>query len=78
MRSLFASSGLSVRPKEKMTKIQQLKLMIEAWGMNLNEILSKEALSKPHRTVVNQEQHQIEVLNQTLKQAIVNELREEK
>jgi hypothetical protein len=51
-----------------------LKTIIEAWGMNPNEILSRAALAKPHRTIVNPEQTQITVLNQALKQAIIKEL----
>ena len=43
--------------------------------MNPNEILSMEALSKPHRTLVDPEQTQMEVLSQALKQAIIRELR---
>jgi integrase len=74
LRGLYASSGLSIRPKTKQSKIEQLKLIIEAWGMNPNEILTRETLSMPHRTVVDPEQTQIEILNQTLKQAIVKEL----
>jgi hypothetical protein len=42
--------------------------------MNPHQILSKRALSTPHRTVVDAEQAQIQVLNQALKQAIVTEL----
>jgi len=38
-----------------------------------SEIISREALSKPHRTLVEQEQRQIEVLNQALKEAIIEE-----
>jgi hypothetical protein len=74
MRNLYSSSGLSIRPKTQLTKIQQLKLMIQAWGMDPNEILSKEALTIPHRTVIDPEQNQIETLNQALKQAIINDL----
>lgn len=55
LRSLYASSGLSVRPKTKLSKIEQLKVVIEAWGMNPDEILTREALSMPHRTVVDSE-----------------------
>jgi len=75
LRSLYAQSGLSIKPKTKITKIEQLKAIIEAWGMNPNEILSREALDKPHRIVVDPEQTQMEVLNQALKQAILKELR---
>ena len=76
LRNIYASSGLSLRPKTKFSKIDQLKLIIEAWGMNPNEILSREALSKPHRTIINHEQEKIEILNQALKQAIVKELQQ--
>ena len=48
--------------------------IIEAWGMNPNKILTREVLSRPHRTVVDPEKHQIQVLNQALKQAIFQEL----
>ena len=51
--------------------------MIEAWGMNPNEILSKKALAMPHRTIIDPEQNQINTLNQALKQAIIEELQSE-
>jgi hypothetical protein len=54
--------------------IDQLKIMIEVWGMNPYEILSREALVKPHRTIIESEKTQIEILNQVLKQAIIHEL----
>ena len=44
--------------------------------MNPDEILTKEALSTPHRTVLDREQGQIEALNQALKQAIIKELKQ--
>ena len=40
MRARYASSGLSIRPKTKLTKIQQLKMMIEAGVMDPNNILN--------------------------------------
>lgn len=76
LRNLYASSGLSIKPKTKISKIEQLKLIIEAWGLNPNEILTKEALSSPHRTVVNPQDDEIQVLNQALKQAIIKELQQ--
>jgi len=75
LRNLYAQAGLSIKPRTKLSKIEQLKLMIEAWGMNPNEILSKEALAMPHRTVI-VEQREIEILNQALKQAILKELQQ--
>jgi len=41
--------------------------------MDPNEILTKEVLSKPQRTIIKLER-QIETLNQNLKQAIIQEL----
>ena len=75
LRNLYAQSGLTIKPRTKLSKIEQLKIMIEAWGMNPNEVLSKEALSRPNRTVFDAEQSQIEALNQALKHAIIKELK---
>lgn len=66
LKNLYASSGLSLRLKTKFSKIDQLKLIIEAWGMNPNEILSRKALSMPHKTVIDPEQKKIEILNQVI------------
>ena len=74
LRNLYTSSGLTIRPKTKISKIDQLKLIIEAWGMNPNEVLSREALTMPHTTLVDPEQEKIKALNQALKQAIIKEL----
>ncbi len=76
LRNLYAQSGLSIKPKTKFSKITQLKLIIEAWGMNPHEILSRKAMSTPHRTIIDPTQNQIEILNQALKQAIVQELKQ--
>jgi hypothetical protein len=73
-----ASCGLSIRPKSKISKVDQLKTIIEAWGMNPNEILSKNALTMPHATIVDPEQEKIETLNRVLKQAIVKEIQKPK
>ena len=75
LRDLYASSGLSIRPKTKITKIDRIKMFVESLGLNPDEILSKDALAVPHRTVVDQEERKIEVLNQALKEAILNELK---
>jgi len=56
--------------------VEQLKTIIEAWGMDPNKILSREALAMPHRTIIDPQRRQVEILNQALKQAIIMELRE--
>jgi integrase len=76
IRNLYASSGLSIRPKTTISKIERLKMFAESLGLNPDEVLSRDALAMPHRTVVDPEQRKIEVLNQALKQAILQELRQ--
>jgi hypothetical protein len=44
LRNLYACSGLSIRPKTKISRIEQLKLIIEAWGLNPNEILTRSSV----------------------------------
>jgi len=44
-------------------------------GLNPDEVLPRDALTRPHRTVVDPENRKIEVLNEALKDAILKELR---
>jgi hypothetical protein len=50
-------------------------MFAESLGLNPDEVLSRDALAKPHRTVIDPEQNQIDVLNAALKEAILQELR---
>jgi site-specific recombinase XerD len=75
LRNLYAKSGLSIRPKTKISKIDRLKMFAESMGLNPDEVLSKDVLAKPHRTVVDSESRTIKVLNEALKNAILMELR---
>lgn len=75
LRNLYASSDLSIRPKTKVSKLDKLKMYVESLGLNPSEVLSRDALAMPHRSVIDPEQRKIEVLNQALKQEIIKELR---
>ena len=71
------SSGLSIKPKIKTNKIDQLKLMIEAWGMNPDEILTRQALSQPHRvygTPYERQENHAKTLRHALKEMMKKEL----
>ena len=74
--SLEASQKTALKA---MSKIDALKEIIRAWGMNPEEILTRQALTEPHRTVIDRnqmEQSQIQQLSIALKQQLLKELRE--
>lgn len=80
LRNIYTASGLSIRPKTRTSKIDALKEIIRAWGLNPEEILTKQAFAEPHITVVDHshlEENQIHVLSNALKQQILKELRED-
>ena len=43
---LYVQSALSIKPKSKHSKIDSLKTIIEAWGLDPNAIQSREALAR--------------------------------
>jgi hypothetical protein len=79
LRGIYMASSLSIRPKTRVNKIDALKEIIRAWGLNPEEVLTREALSQPHRTVIDQsqlEQAQLAQLTTALKQQMLKEIRE--
>lgn len=79
LRRIYIASGLNLRPKTRVSKIDALKEIIRAWGLNPEEVLTREALSQPHRTVFDQsqlEQAQLTQLTMALKQQMLKEIRE--
>ncbi|MGQ9641796.1 MAG: tyrosine-type recombinase/integrase [Candidatus Bathycorpusculaceae bacterium] len=77
LRNIYAASGLSIRPKTQISKIEALKEIIRAWGLNPEEILTKEAMSTPHRTIISSEEvenKQIKILCNALKAEMKKEL----
>ena len=77
LRNIYTASGLSITPKTQISKIEALKEIIRAWGLNPEEILTTEAMSTPHRTIVafEQENKQIKILCNALKTEIKKELK---
>jgi site-specific recombinase XerD len=79
LRNVYASSGLSIKSKTKVSKIDALKEIIRAWGMDPDKILAKEASSEPHRAYIGYEErenHELESLRQALKEIVKKELLE--
>jgi hypothetical protein len=77
LRNVYAVGGLSIRPKTRTNKTETLKEMIRALGYNPEKILTKEALTEPHRTIIigteNKEQDELQILTRALKDEIIQE-----
>lgn len=76
LRGIYAASGLSIRPKTKVSKIDALKEIIRAWGLNPEQILTREALTQGAATVTDaadHENHTLQVLSRTLRDLIRQE-----
>ncbi|MCW4024959.1 MAG: site-specific integrase [Candidatus Bathyarchaeota archaeon] len=79
LRGIYAASGLCVQQKTKVGKIDALKEIIRAWGLNPEEILTREA--QANATVLGQghiEDNQLKQLSLALKQQMIKEIREDK
>jgi hypothetical protein len=79
LRGIYISSGLSIRPKTRVTKIDALKEIMRAWGLNPEEILTRDALTRPNMTIINQNQtenHQLTQLTTALREQMIKEIRE--
>ena len=73
LRSVYASAGLAIRPKTQISKLEQLKEMVRALGMNPEQVLAKDALAYGAVTVQEGEDHQLTVLRKQLRELILAE-----
>ncbi|MEM2126593.1 MAG: tyrosine-type recombinase/integrase [Candidatus Bathyarchaeia archaeon] len=77
LRNIYAASGLSIRPKTQVSRIEMLKEIIRAWGLNPEKILVREALEEPHRTIltpIEREEEQVKALAHSLREMLRREL----
>jgi hypothetical protein len=80
LRGIYSASALSIKPKTRVSKIDALKEIIRAWGLNPEEILTKEALARPNATVIGRErleERQLHQLSIALRQELLKDIREE-
>ena len=66
------------RAKIKLNKIETLKGVILALGLDPNEVLSREAMVKPHRTIIDPTQRQdsdFRILSKTIRKTLIDELK---
>ncbi len=76
LRQAYAASGLSIKPKTRVSKIEMIKEIIRAQGINPEQILTREALNQPATTYQNPTQvqeQQLLVLTRTLRELIHEE-----
>jgi site-specific recombinase XerD len=76
LRNVYASSGLTIKQKTQISKIDTVKEMIRALGMNPEQLLTRDALSDGAITCKNKddyENHQMQILSNQLKQLIRQE-----
>ncbi len=78
LRGIYRAAGLCIKPKLRINKMDALKELIRAWGMNPEEILTRDAMTKPNATVIQKEQveqNEIQQLSSILKQQILKDLK---
>ena len=76
LRNIYAASGLSIRPKTKVSKVETLKEIIRAWGLNPEKILTREALAQEATVlhgIENKENNQHKILSKVLRDLIRQE-----
>jgi len=70
LRRIYISSGLSIRPKTQVKKMDILKEMVKSLGLDPDQILVKESFTQPHRTVVDNEDVLRRVLREVLTKSV--------
>lgn len=76
LRNVYAASGLSIRPKTKVSKIEMLKTVVRGMDLDPEKILTREALAEPHRIFAltsEREDYEVKVLGKELKQMLKKE-----
>jgi hypothetical protein len=76
LRNACASSGLAIRPKTQVSKIEAIKEIILSFAMNPEQVLTREALSDGATTYKNTEDYenqQLAILSNQLRELIRQE-----
>ena len=69
LRNAYAASGLAIRRKTQISRVEALKEIIRAWGMNPEQILARDAIADgatTRRNVEDLENHQLAILSSQL------------
>jgi len=77
LRSIYTTSGLQIKPRTYASKIDALKEIIRAWGMDPEEVLAKKVLAEPcyvYADPSDREEERARALSIALKDMIRKEL----
>jgi site-specific recombinase XerD len=80
LRNIYRAAALCIRAKLRINKMDALKELIRAWGMNPEEILAKDAMTKSNATVMGSDQlldQQIQRLSSALREQVLKDLKGE-
>jgi len=73
LRDVYAGTGPSIKPRAQTSKIEMVREFIRGLGMNPEEILTRQAISEPHRTYTfgkDREEDQIRALCLAFKESL--------
>ncbi|MDQ1280667.1 MAG: hypothetical protein QG670_1930 [Thermoproteota archaeon] len=79
LRTIYARSGLSIRPQTEWSKVDQVKAFMKSLGLKPEQYLVQDTIVKPHRTMLDgyeEETNQLEILGDAIKKALFKELQE--
>ncbi len=75
LRNIYSSAGLAIKPKTQTNKLDALKEIIRAWGMNPEQLLTRDALAQGAITQSQEqaENHQLTILREQIRALIKQE-----
>jgi len=76
LRNVYAASGLSIKPKTKLTQYELMATFVRGLGLDPEKVLIREAFAKPHRTLCTPDEREKQYV-QALREAIIDMLRKE-
>jgi len=77
LRNIYTAAGLAIKPSGSHTKLDMLKELMRAWGLEPEKVLTREALAEPHRTYAtseDREKEEIRLLGLALRENLKKEL----
>jgi len=77
LRQIYARSGLSIKPKTNVSKVEMLKEFTRSLGLDPEKILVKDAFAEPHRIIIDgrdEEKAQIQALSEAVKDWVKREV----